>query len=194
MLGDANTGLYEEEVRAAGLLDEKRYAEAQPLLFDLSENGSVYASSALGWIYEVGVIQPKNTNAALYFYERGAALRDADACWRLGCLSANEGQFVRAQAAFRVAAEQGHLGGMFRLGNMLIEGETGPAAEDEGMSWLRRAAEQGHLFAQARLIHIAANESGAIWGRLVAIPKICAVLIKSVKEMRRDIRSAKLER
>jgi hypothetical protein len=185
---------YEEEVRAAALVSEKRFEEAQPLLFDLAEKGSVYASSLLGWLYEMGAIGPRNANAARYFYERGAASQDPDACWRLGCLMESEGKFIRAQAAFRAAAEMGHLAGMFRLGNMLREGRTGPIAEDEGMAWLRRAADRGHLFAEAKLIHIAARHSGTISGRLAAIPKIASILIRCVKETRRDIRSPKLER
>ncbi|HWU72310.1 MAG TPA: hypothetical protein VN137_02430, partial [Sphingomonas sp.] len=99
----------ESEMRAANLVDLKRYDEAQKLLFELSEGGSIYASLTLGWLYEAGAIGPRNAKAARFFYERAALAGDGGAHWRLGSLLARETELAPARAAFRAGAKMGHL-------------------------------------------------------------------------------------
>ncbi len=97
---EGTVAIYEDEVRAADLIDQKKFDEAQDLLFRLSEGGSVYASMTLGWFYEMGSAGVKNTNAAKYFYERAVSVGSEEACWRLGGLLVDEGQVALARKAF----------------------------------------------------------------------------------------------
>lgn len=184
---------HESEFHAESLVDQKRYDHAQKLLYELSERGSIYASLTLGWLYEAGAIGPRNAKAARFFYERAALAGDGGAHWRLGSLLARETELAPARAAFRAGAEIGHLGSMYRLGNMLREGEGGPQADEEGLFWLERAAKSGHLFAQARLLSIEAERSKSLAAKASRMRQRIAIMIRYAKEARKNIHSEKFE-
>lgn len=185
---------HEAESRAAGLVEQKRYDEAQKLLYELAENGSLYASLTLGWLYEADEAGRKNAKAARYFYERAASMGSPSAHWRLGSLLVRENELVSARAAFRAGAEKGHLAAMYRLGNMLCEGEGGPKEREEGISWLERAAKLGHLFSEGQLISIEAEQSTSLIAKLSRVKRRLALMIKYAKEVRLNLYSEKFER
>ncbi len=72
----------------------------------------------------------------------------------------NSGNFSEAAAGFRLAAEQGHAESQYILSTMYDEGKGLSKDDTLAAYWERRAAEQGHVYAQANFSfrHYAAND------------------------------------
>lgn len=68
-------------------------------------------------------------------------------------------RFAEAAAVFQIAAEQGHSESQYCLSTMYDEGLGLPKNDLQASVWERKAAEQGHAYAQANLSfrHYAAN-------------------------------------
>ncbi|MES2057265.1 MAG: tetratricopeptide repeat protein [Pseudomonadota bacterium] len=180
------------ESHAASLIAKKRYDEAQSLLYTLSGQGSVYSLLALGWMHESGAIEPKDTKIAKSYYERAALEGDSEAYLRLGRLLMNEGERPQARAAFEAGAEMGNLGSMYELGIALLEGAGGTASDERAIAWLKRAAEEGHIFSERKLISIEATQSRSLIERILLIPRILVLATKAFKVGFRDVYSDKL--
>ena len=74
---------------------------------------------------------------------------DAEAQYQMGRMIAyGYGGGEAAARWFRLAAEQGHLAGLYWLGLMYEEGTGVPQDTREAMRWFRLAAEQGYSEAQ----------------------------------------------
>ena len=59
--------------------------------------------------------------------------------------------FTAAAAAFTVAAEHGHAESQYLLSTMFDAGQGVPQDDGQAAHWERKAAEQGHAYAQANL-------------------------------------------
>lgn len=63
----------------------------------------------------------------------------------------NAGNFTDAAAGFQLAAQQGHTEAQYLLSTMFDEGKGVPQDPGQAAHWERKAAEQGHAYAQANL-------------------------------------------
>ncbi len=99
------------------------------------------------------------TGGALALHSRGSGIvsrgrRDAantasNPHYLRGVADYNAGNFAAAAASFVAAASQGHVESQYLLSTM-YEAGNGVAKDDEqAATWARKAAEQGHTFAQA---------------------------------------------
>ena len=68
-----------------------------------------------------------------------------------GVAEYGEGRFGEAAASFLLAAEQGHAEAQYLLSTMLDAGQGSTRDEAAAGLWERKAAEQGHAYAQANL-------------------------------------------
>ena len=82
---------------------------------------------------------------------RDAANSTANPHYRKAVDEYNVGNFTEAAAGFRVAAEQGHVESQYVLSTMYDAGKGLPHDDAQGGYWERKAAEQGHAYAQANL-------------------------------------------
>jgi TPR repeat protein len=91
---------------------------------------------------------------------RDAANGASDPHYLRGVAEYNAGKFVEAAASFRRAAERGHVESQYVLSTMYEVGKGVEKADDEALFWVKKAAEQGHAYAQANLSyrHYAAGE------------------------------------
>ncbi len=61
------------------------------------------------------------------------------------------GNFTEASASFRLAADQSHVESQYILSTLYETGKGLPQDETQAAHWERKAAEQGHAYAQANL-------------------------------------------
>ncbi len=104
---------------------------------------------------------PATTGTALSLSSRGSGLIArgrraaagvaANPHFRQAVTDFNAGNYTAAAAGFRLAAEAGHAESQYLLSTMLDEGQGLPQDPAEAAVWERRAADQGHAYAQANL-------------------------------------------
>ncbi len=82
---------------------------------------------------------------------RELAVAPHDAHYRQALEAYSSGRLAEAATAFRAAAEDGHAESQYMLSIMLEDGEGIPPDTHESALWERRAAEQGHSYAQANV-------------------------------------------
>lgn len=82
---------------------------------------------------------------------RDATDASANPHFRQAVADFNAGDFPAAAAGFRLAAEGGHAESQYLLSTLLDEGQGLPQDPAEAALWERRAAAQGHAYAQANL-------------------------------------------
>jgi TPR repeat protein len=82
---------------------------------------------------------------------RDAASAASNESYRQGASDYEAGRFAEAAESLRVAAEQGHAESQYLLSTLYDEGQG--VARDEALAayWERKAADQGHAYAQANL-------------------------------------------
>ena len=105
---------------------------------------------------------PANVKEALRLCCSSAEKGNPDGQYALGdVLMHVMGRGPEAIGWWRKAAEQGHVGAQFNLGNAYRLGDSGVAADPaEAAKWYRKAAEQGHPYAQFSLALALHNGDG----------------------------------
>ncbi len=151
------------------------------------------AQTNLGWMYAQGRGVPKDDAEAVKWYRKAAEQGDVDAQGWLGSIYGSGGKGVakdQTEAArwyhkaevterkeveellsrYRPRAEQGDAEAQFTVG-CILKNHTGKGASPptrweilESIKWWRRAAEQGHVFAQYFLgqEYLHGNSSGGV--------------------------------
>ncbi len=82
---------------------------------------------------------------------RDAANAASNPHYRQAVADFNAGNFAAAAAAFHLAAEQNHAEAQYILSTMYDAGQGLPQDDTQSAHWERKAAEQGHAYAQANL-------------------------------------------
>jgi len=82
---------------------------------------------------------------------RDAANSASNPHYRKAVAEYNSGLFAEAAAGFLLAAEQGHAESQYILSTMYDAGKGVPQDDGQAAHWERKAAEQGHAYAQANL-------------------------------------------
>lgn len=125
------------------------FAKAVKMWKKAAKKGHAKAEFSLGYCYANGVGVEKDVEEAMVWYHEAAEQGDADAQYNLGLLyidgADDSAKFEKAAEMFQKAAEQGHVRAMNNLAFCLCR--IGPERYDgypEVMSWLKRAADQGH--------------------------------------------------
>lgn len=105
---------------------------------------------------------PDNVKEALRLLRSSADKGDSEGQFGLGdVLMHGMGRSAEAIDWWRKAAEQGHVGAQFNLGNAYRLGRAGGLPDAaEAAKWYRMAAEQGHPYAQFSLALALANGDG----------------------------------
>jgi TPR repeat protein len=171
---------------AAQAMETKAYEEAVRLLQPLAERNSGYALLLLGWIYDTGATGASDKDAARSYYERAAAEGSTGAYLGHGQFLQAQGEESQARAAFEAGAERGDIRCMSRLGRMMLEARGGPIDVAAGSAWLKKAAEQGHIFAQRELLSIEGRNAQSILKKLSVIMKTAWLAIKGVRQIWKD--------
>lgn len=127
------------------------YEKAFDLLHAASDDDDADIHEALGWLYESGNAGLADYELAKKHYSCSAAKGSADALNRLGKMLKRRGAIDEAERAFREGAEIGDLPSMCDLGLLLVENAE-PESSKEGISWIQKSAENGHLYAQRWLL------------------------------------------
>ncbi|WP_047487516.1 tetratricopeptide repeat protein [Terriglobus sp. TAA 43] len=88
----------------------------------------------------------------------------------------NAGDFVSAAASFKLAADLGHAESQYILSTLYDEGTGVTQSDEQSAYWERKAAEQGHAYAQANVSfrYYAANDfaEAFIWCQRAAYSKL----------------------
>jgi len=181
-----------DEGLAAKALKQGALEEAIHLLTPLAHRNSEYALLCLGSIYEKGAKGDPDEKTARGYYERAVAGGSAVACYELGRLLLGQGEEAEARPTFEIGAKRGSVPCMWRLGKMMVEGRGGPFDQNNGTVWLRKAATEGHIFAQRTLLAIEEHNAQSIFEKIAIRKKIAALAMKGGKEMLKDPYSDKI--
>ena len=101
--------------------------------------GYVKAYGKIGELLEDG-----NPSKAILYYKKGASMGDAYSMVQLGCWFEDNGNAGDALVCYQKAAEAGEIEGMYRYGRLTADG-------DEKLTWLRKAAAGGYMYAPRAL-------------------------------------------
>jgi TPR repeat protein len=82
---------------------------------------------------------------------RDAANSASNPYYRKAATDYNAGQFAEAAEGFLLAARQGHVESQYMLSTMYDAGKGVAQDDTQAATWERKAAEQGHAYAQANL-------------------------------------------
>lgn len=101
------------------------------------------------------------TRASLIARGRADAARiTTDPHYEQAVTAYREGDVAAAAEAFRTAARGGHAESQYLLSTLLDAGEVPAASDAEAATWERKAAEQGHAYAQANLSFRSYSQGG----------------------------------
>lgn len=167
-----------EETLAFEAMNAGDYERARQLSVSLAKRGSAYAMLMLGFMHDHGRIDAANQADAVAYYRKAGDGGIVRAFYHLGMLLLDMGDGSGAREAFARGAALGSMQSMHGLG-LAIEREAGADAEtQEALRWFERAAAQGHIPAERRLIGIRAKKSLA--GRLMLIPRVLKLTWRGV--------------
>ncbi|MDR3376356.1 MAG: serine/threonine-protein kinase [Ancalomicrobiaceae bacterium] len=120
---------------------------------DAKDTAAIYA---LGQVYELGTIRPKDLAKAFDWYTKAAQLNSGDAYARLGLLAqtgATRGipDYARAADNYENGARLGSAPAMYQLGLLYRDGLTPGHIPDlaKAFDWLQKAADKGQPEAMA---------------------------------------------
>lgn len=182
----------ETELLAFEAIENKDYCKAFNLLEPQLEVGSEYTLTALGWLYQTGRGGITDKDLARSLYRRAAEIGCVDAYYRIGRLELEQGNDEVARAAFAHGATADHFPSMTKLGEMMVEGKGGAIDFDQGMSFLKLAADQGHIMARMALARIEEKSENSMLKRLLIKLKSFRILRGAIKEANRDTNSPNL--
>jgi uncharacterized protein len=180
------------EQAAATAIRSKNYDVAVRLLLPLADKQSEYALLSLGWIFEMGASGAIDMDKAQLYYQRAAAQGADSAYFKLGHVYLSQSEEKLARSAFEAGAELGDIASMSKLGRMMLEGRGGEVNLEGGSLWLKKAASQGHIFAERFLLGYELHEAKSIYKKLSAKMKIASLAKRGAIEMLKNPRSDKL--
>lgn len=168
----------------SGIFNLEKVADFPPVpplddagLLAQAESGDAEARYAVGEYYFVhiraGDAASEAARLAAQWLGKSAAQGNTDALVALAYLHENGGGKWRdpekARAYYQAAADKGSVYAMTSLGDMLLGGSAdpadpagpaGPAAEETGVRWYIKAAEQGDYTARLKLLRLYASGRG----------------------------------
>lgn len=125
------------------------------LAFDLykeaADNGSSQGQVFVAWMLSRGIGCVRNEAEAARYYERAAALGNADGSFYFGRWLTRAGEHTRAFGFYLHGARNQHLPSMFRVGHSFARGKGIEIDHEQAYQWLTAAARRGHAYALREL-------------------------------------------
>ena len=131
------------------------HEESLRLLQQFAERNIAAAQRCLAALYRRGTGVPRDSDTARQWYEKAAALDDAEARYELGVMY-DDGEGVpqdydKARHWYEDAAALGHALAHYKLGVMYQYARGVQQDYDKARQWYEKAAAQGHEEAQKAL-------------------------------------------
>lgn len=144
--------------RGYALAKAKDFAAAEPLLRKAAEAGHPGAQTAIAEFHSFGLAVPQSKEKAREWYERAAALNDANGLYNIALYwdRGIGGPQDRARALdyYRRGANAGDSRAAYNAGQMLMIGDGVPANPPEGVRLIEIAAANGETKAHSSLGYI----------------------------------------
>ncbi len=99
-------------------------------------------------MYHYGWGTERDFEEAATWYRRVALAGDAQGEFFLGVLAYDQEDFTQALEWYQRSAAQGYAPALFRLVLAIGKGRGVPADHQRGLSYLKQAAEKGHVYAE----------------------------------------------
>jgi len=129
----------------------KDYAEAAQWFRRAAEQGDATAENSLGALYLQGLGVQQDKNEAFKLFQQSAQGGCVEGQNSYAVLLYSQRNFTAATEWFRKAADQGHAGAQYALGQMSEKGLGRPPDLAEATLWYTRSARQGYSQAQLSL-------------------------------------------
>ena len=141
----------ELHVLAAEHFSHQRYDEAFLIYENLAEKGYVPCQIHAGWMLFEGVGIPRDRSRGITFFRNAAERDDSKGMFYLARALALEGDTQGALCWYTKACNQNYSPAYFRLGVAYLRGIGVQPDRRLGISYLKKAAESGHVLAKREL-------------------------------------------
>lgn len=125
------------------------YTKAMEWYNKAIDNGSIYAITAIGYLYFEGLGVKKDYAKAFEYYLKAAEKGNSDAMYYLGSIyefgHGKKINYTEAVTYYYKAAENGHAGAMFKIGFNFQFGDMLKKDHIEAFKWYTKAAENGSV-------------------------------------------------
>jgi hypothetical protein len=131
-----------------------------------AEAGDPESQNKIGVLFAQGIGFPQDKAKAFHWYKKAADAKFPPAMWNLAFMYVRGEGGVKedlptAFGLFKGAAEQGFADAQFDLAYMYLQGLGTKLDREEGVAWLKKAADQGHPEAKKLLKQIEDAEKGS---------------------------------
>lgn len=182
---------FADERRAYEMFDQKRYAEALPLLNRIASEGSAWAQECLGYMYWDGIGVTKNRDQSLRHYEAACDGGNLDLAYNIAGMHLRAGRPDVALAWWRKDTKQ-PISSTYWQYRVLREHPhlaTYPGERDE---ILKRAADLGHVFAMRDIAFRMIRGDAAFGSRRQGIAAWLRIIPAAVRMLRANIDDERL--
>lgn len=173
--------------------ENEEYDEAFDLYNRLARTGSVESQVFLGWMYENGLGINKDQEKAFSNYQNAAKLGSVNGQFYLAKSYAKKNNFTEAVEWYLKAAEKEYSPALFRLGWVYDIGRGVNKDKTKALSYYRRAADQGHIFAQKQLAFLLMQGSEGLLARFRGIANLLKYTISLIFIAMKDSHSERIK-
>lgn len=117
------------------------------LYSDLGSQGHVESQLMAAWMTLNGLGVTRDTEAAMHWFEKAAALGSAQGSFHLARYLTSLGRHQEARRYYATAAHAEHLPSIFWMGHSAARGKGTQVDQAEAYKYLTRAAKRGHVYA-----------------------------------------------
>lgn len=146
--------------------DKSDQDEALELLHAAADRGYAPGQTAMGAIYEEGVLRAQDIPQAILWYRKAAAQDDWIAQFSLGRIyffgKGTARDTSEAKKWFTAAARSGDSGSALFLGLLNDRDQGASPNYPEAAKWYRQSAERGNPYAQEKLAHLLLEGRGVL--------------------------------
>ena len=155
----------DQQLHALGAdhLSKQRYADAFAIYDCLSDKGYCDCQVYAGWMLFEGIGVAKNHERAFGYLRRAAQQADPKGMFYLGRALTAEGKHEEAFFWYQNAAVKDYIPAVYRLGLCYIDGLGTKPNRSLGISYLQRAAHDGHILAKREIALRSLSGKFGVW-------------------------------
>ena len=145
--------LYEQALRKGDTLVIARHQQ-------LAEGGSLFSAKLLRECYANGIGVKHDEKKAIRYLQMCADQGDTESSYALALYELNAGRADLAADRFATLANAGHVPSQYYYGKLRMEGRGVQQDKDDGMRWMRMAADSQFVAAQYQLAQYSLKGDG----------------------------------
>lgn len=156
-----------------------QYGEAFSRCLDCAKQGNHKCQRFLGWIYYSGKNGLVDYEKAMEWFQKAIESNDAEAMYGLANIYYVKKDFQKAITWYLRSEKSGFIPARFRVGLMYQHGLGIEKDKKIAFQYYSSAASSGNLPAERACITLLLAGIGGTLGRILAVPKLLIVIVKT---------------